>query len=117
MDNTYWNRKGKYQVAATLLHLRIPTEGPVAEPRKNRALEKFRVAQNCYYDLYNNGLCNRSAQFSRIFSIRPAGYKLPWHPYGRFSERLYEKTEAIMDEIIQAAAIEQGLGLSIIDVI
>lgn len=109
MDNTYWNNKGTYQAIAEKLQAMVPTEGAVLQPRKNKALERFRNATNCYYDLYNNGLCNRKAQFARVFEIPPSRYAQPWARYRSYSEALYERTEAKMDIIVMAAAIEQGL--------
>lgn len=117
MENTYWNRKGRYQVAVDLLRELIPAEGSVAEPKKNKALEKFRIASNCYYDLYNNGLCNRASQFSKVFSIRFSSYREPWRPYGGFNACLYEKTELAMDQIIESAAAEQGLALLTVEML
>ena len=110
MDNlTYWNSKGKYQAAADALQHLVPDEGSVPNPRQNKALEKFRCATNCYYDLYNNGLCNRASQFARVFGFGASRYKETWRGYGKFSDRLYVKTEEQMDAIIVAAASEQGL--------
>jgi hypothetical protein len=104
--NTYWNSKGKYQTVAMKLQDLIPGSGPVESPRKNKALEKLRKATNCYYDLYNNGLYNRARQFYQIFKIPAMEYRMG--RYG-FSEYLYNELEAKMDEIIENAAIEQGL--------
>lgn len=116
MDNTYWNSNGRYQVIADRLRELIPVEGSVAQPRKNKALERFRVASNCYYDLYNNGLCNRTAQFNHVFKTSAksprycfrssyGGYK--W--YNEFHVMIEER----MDEIILAAAAEQHLDVTL----
>ena len=51
LTNTYWNSNGKYNALAEQLQALIPAEGAVAQPRKNKKLEKFRKAVNCYYDL------------------------------------------------------------------
>ena len=66
---TYWCSKGKYPELNEALQKLIPAEGPVANAKKNRALEKFRKASNCYYDLYNNGLCNRATEFRGVFGF------------------------------------------------
>lgn len=109
IKNTYWNHKGRHQAASTELAKLIPSEGAVDHPRgKNRALDKFRRASNCYYDLYNNGLINRGAEFRGVFNIRTSQYRTG-NSYG-FRTQMYTITEAAMDEIIQAAAAEQGLG-------
>ena len=67
---TYWNNEGAYQTIAEELQALLPSSGEVAEGKTtNKALERFRRAQNCYYDLYNNGLCNRAREFSTLFRI------------------------------------------------
>lgn len=111
MEHTYWDRNGHYQAVGDILMKLIPSEGSVAEPKKNKALEKFRIASNCYYDLYNNGLCNRASEFYSIFKVSSRTYRRTYG-YGRsFSGALYEKTEIAMDRIIEAAAVEQGIAL------
>ena len=108
MSNTYWGAKGKYNAAADALHKLVPAEGACEFARgKNRALDKFRRAVNCYYDLYNNGLCNRRAEFRRVFGFGAGPYS---RGYGLgFSKRLYEMVEAKMDEIVVLAAFEQDM--------
>ena len=111
ISNTYWSHNGLYESAAAQLNELIPTEGMVDNPRKNKQLERFRKASNCYYDLYNNGLCNRAAAFAKVFGIRSSDYRQRWHPYSRFSDNLYTATEDAMNEIIRQAAEEQGIDL------
>ena len=106
MTNTYWNENGKYQDLVPKLQALIPIMGEVENARKNPALERFRVASNCYYDLYNNGLGNRCRQFAKLFKIRTSDYRYRQYDY---TQGLYELTETKMDEFIQAAAIEQNL--------
>lgn len=110
MKNTYWNHKGKHQDFAEELRKLIPIEGEVPNKRKNPALEKFRKASNCYYDLYNNGLCNRAREFYGVFKIASSHFRY-MGPYPRFMEELYVRVEAKMDEIIEAAMAEQALNL------
>lgn len=102
---TYWNSKGKYQVVCDLLGEMVPDSGPVTGS-KNRALEKYRKACNCYYDLYNNGLINRATSFAKVFKIPASQYRIPG-TYGRFGHYLYVQTEDVMNDIIVAAALEQ----------
>lgn len=106
IENTYWNHKGIHQQYVTALNAMVPVEGEVPNKRKNPCLERFRVASNCYYDLYNNGLCNRIRQFAAIFKIRPSDWRLGNY---RFSQELYDRTERVMDSIVLAAAQEQNL--------
>ena len=109
MSNTYWNNKGLHQALAEELQKLIPIEGGVDNPRKNRALEKFRKAANCYYDLYNNGLINRAQEFAKVFGIKSSLYRYNAR-YGRkFDQALYARVEDEMDLIIAAAAVEQKL--------
>lgn len=106
LDNTYWNAKGLYQEQANKLGELIPLQGECEHYRTtNKALDKFRRAQNCYYDLYNNGLCNRADEFRRVFGfggtviVKEEGYvgtRTQW-------------TESEMDNIIYNACQEQGI--------
>ena len=108
----YWNEKGAYQALVTPLQALIPAMGEVPQGKKqNKHLERFRKAQNCYYDLYNNGLCNRAGEFRSVFGFSAVRYKIDDRSLGRFRESLYGATEQRMDEIIYAAAIEQGFAL------
>ena len=104
--NSYWNNNGKHQQLADKLQKLIPAQGSVERPRKNRSLEHFRKAVNCYYDLYNNGLCNRVAEFRNVFDISSSHYK---YGFGQYYHNMYEIVEARLDSIIQAAAKEQGV--------
>lgn len=54
MSNTFWDGDSDLQDVADALATLIPPTGAVENPKKNKALEKFRRATNCYYDLYNN---------------------------------------------------------------
>jgi len=107
VKDTYWNHKGKYEKLAKQLHELIPTEGEV-KGAKNKALDKFRRASNCYYDLYNNGLCNRRAQFRQVFGFPVPSYML-WLRHD-ISESIQQKLEDEMSKIILAAAKEQRVG-------
>lgn len=99
----YWNQTGKHQAVYVKLHALIPRSGPLPEARSSqRALEKLRVASNCYYDLFNNGLCNRAAEFRRVF-----GFGGKYIVESRFQD--VDQLEEAMDRIILAAAKEQGI--------
>ena len=99
----YWNGNGRYQSLADALHKRVPSEGAVENPNRNKALERYRKAVNAYYDLYNNGGLNRPQAINAYFkgALRLARAE-SWGqvPYA---------TEAPMDRIILEAALEQGL--------
>lgn len=94
---TYWINNGKHQGELKKLTELLPVYGPVENAKTtNKSLEKFRKAQNCYYDLYNNGLGNRAREFHAVFGIS-----------GLRSSVI--AIEAKFDEIILAAAKEQGI--------
>lgn len=108
--NTYWSGTGKFNELAEQLQTLIPVEGAI-KGSKNQALERFRKAVNCYYDLYNNGLCNRARSFAKVFVINTGEYKI-FSRGGRrlcFADVMYVAVERRMDEIILTAAEEQGL--------
>jgi hypothetical protein len=107
MKTTYWNGNGKYQQFVDHLNIMIPVSGSVILPTKNKKLERYRKANNCYYDLYVNGLCNRARSFARLFGFGSFHYKRK--NSSKFEQQLYELTEEKMDEIVLAAAKEQGL--------
>lgn len=100
---SYWNKCGRYQSLADALHKRVPRYGPVESPNRNKALERYRKACCAYYDLYNNGGINRPQAINAYFkgALRLArSWSWGQVPYA---------TEAPMDRIILAAALEQGL--------
>lgn len=94
---TYWNGKGKHQIAAEKLAKKIPLYGEVENAKKNPALERFRKLRNVYYDFYNNGCGNRWREFR--------GYVKVGHKQLGASEKL----EQALDAAIIAACIEQGI--------
>lgn len=101
--NSYWDSNGKYQALYDKVKDLIPVEGAVPDARgKNRKLERLRVASNCYYDLFNNGLCNRAAEFRRVFGFGGSAIVK-----SRFQDT--SALEEQMDDIILAAALEQGM--------
>jgi len=109
MESTYWNQTGKLQTLHDQLVELIPAYGPVQKPRKNKALEKFRKASNCYYDLYNNDLINRTKEFREVFHIKSSHYRYNVGYKQSFGKELFERTERVLDELVHNAAIEQKL--------
>ena len=109
---TYWESKGQYQNLVEELTKRLPPFDSVPNAKtSNKHLEKFRKAQNCYYDLYNNGLCNKAREFSIVFRIPgvPREIKQNYRYNTLVCKTTEELIEAKMDEIILAAAKEQGI--------
>jgi hypothetical protein len=102
MEKSYWEGTGTFEGLNKALGQMIPVAGPVNDPMHNRALEKFRKASNCYYDLFNNGLCNRAAEFRRVFGF--GGTSIVKSNYVDI-----RGLENKMDEIILKAAREQNL--------
>jgi len=101
----YWSGGGRYKAAAAKLHKLIPDSGSVRDAEQNPALERFRRAQNCYYDLYNNGLWNRAAEFRAVFGFGATRIAKT----GFTDAELIAKVDAAMDAIIADAAEEQGI--------
>ena len=75
---------------------------------KNKALDKFRRAQNAAYDLFNNGLGNKRGLFKNIYgwSVGPrdTGYanQMTWSHWE-------DRVEEVLTPIILEAAKEQGI--------
>lgn len=64
----------------------------------NKHLELLRQAANCYYDLYNNGLCNRKDEYKVLF--KGVGYKLD-------TVKRCQRIENRMSEYVEKAFEEQ----------
>ena len=118
-ENTYWNHKGTYPEAVEKLQALIPATGSVANPYKNKALERFRKAQNAYYRLYNDGDFNSGK--GRMFGIEYISHFRTrkfynahngrMQSYGCWAQGLYDEVEVGINKIIEAAAKEQGIEL------
>ena len=108
-DNSWGVNEGFKNLQEKLDEL-IPFEGKVPFSRsKNKKLEKFRVASNLVYDLFNNGLMNRKSQFKQFFGWSPPSQNHNYQ-YSRYDwKRFEENLEPILTSIIQEAAIEQGV--------
>lgn len=109
---TYWENNGRFQALADKLQKLIPASGPCADAKtKNKHLERFRRAVNCYYDLNNNGLCNRAAEFRAVFGWGCVK-KYRYLDSGHMNFEAIEKdgiVEKDMDKFVFDAAIEQGI--------
>lgn len=111
MQASYWGGNGKYQALANELNKLIPDQGAVRNTAKNKHLERFRKACNAYYDLNNNGGGNHPQAICRLFGVRLGAHR-DWSR-GKYDylPSLYVKVEAAMDQIVLAAAVEQGVDL------
>ena len=114
---SYWSNRGLYKQAYETLLARIPDSGECDHAEgANRALDRLRRASNCYYDLHNNGLCNRAAEFRALFKVGRLPRKY-CHYMGRHGGMGLDfntiteqgKVDAAMDAFILAAAKEQGV--------
>lgn len=107
---SYWDNNGKFQALATELQKLVPASGKVVMPRKNKKLEKFRAASNAYYDIFNNGGCNRYHEIRYHFQT-----SVQAHTIGRGNMRrvrwngIAAHVDPIMDKIVLEAAVEQGI--------
>ena len=114
MENTYWNNKGTHQALADELNKLVPAMGEI-KGSKNKALERFRKASNAYYDIFNNGGCNRGQSISKFFGtgvtfrLRQLRENRRYFNMDHGWERIHSMTEPKMDEIILAAVTEQGI--------
>lgn len=114
MEKTYWNHCGTHQYLAEELNKLIPATGEI-KGSKNKALEKFRKASNAYYDIFNNGGCNRAASIRGIFGFGMTSMSEVYRDHNGRRYRHYhwnaihEVVEPIMDKIILDAAAEQNI--------
>lgn len=102
-----WGVNPGFKRLADELNGLIPFQGKVSNPRsKNKNLELFRKAQNCIYDLFNNGLCNRRSEFVRLFGFSPIASRY-WNEMTL--DNIENRVEEIFTPIIIAAAKEQEI--------
>lgn len=105
-ENTYWAGKGKHETEHSAVAKLIPPMDEVPNADRNPALEQYRVATNCYYDLYNNGLGNRNKEFIEIFGDFD-GQIDDEDPLHELTQEIIDGVENKMNEIILAAYAEQ----------
>ena len=109
MNKTYWTGQGRYQLKADALEKLLPIFGEVEDAKgANKHLDTFRRAVNCYYDVYNNGLCNRAREFSTLFKIAGVAKEInSRRANGMLSMDTQERIEDKMGLFILAAFQEQ----------
>jgi hypothetical protein len=112
---SFWCNNSPLQELADKVGDLIPREGDIKGYR-NRKLERWRKAVNAYYDLYNNGLCNRAQSFSKLFKMAPSQHMSGWNwkcKYRYYTQadfrRIGEIIEPKMEQMCIDAAIEQGI--------
>lgn len=99
--NTYWSGKGKYEGMLSIVSKLIPVMGPCKNPKStNKWLERLRVVQNAYWDVYNNGGGNRDSSIKYWFNMDRWEIK-------NLPQRCIDKMEDVVDEIVLSAFEEQ----------
>jgi hypothetical protein len=106
---SYWCNNGRFQTVGDTIKKFIPVSGPCGKNQPK--LEALRKAINCYYDLFNNGLCNRAREFRSVFGFSPR--KL-YHEYSTteidFQHNVMNlRLNLAMDRFILDAALECGI--------
>ena len=87
----------------------LPLMGRCEFPNsKNKALDKFRRAQNAAYDLFNNGLCNQRGLFKKIYGWS-VGYREASYAHKDTWTHWEDRVEEVLTPIILEAAKEQGV--------
>ena len=107
MQKTFWNGTAELSPIAEELNKLIPDEGTVKNPKSNPALEKFRKASNLYYEIFNNGGINGLRGAKPMFGMEASWLRnlLRYNMY----DTIFAYTEPRIEEIVKAAAKEQGL--------
>ena len=75
IEKSYWNENGLYQEESDILQKLVPSTGKSHDTR----IELLRCANNIYYDMFNNGMCNcvdgsRSEEYDLVASQVKMGY-------------------------------------------
>ena len=112
--NAEWGQTAETKTLVEKLDQLLPPQGPVTNPVKNKALEKFRKAQNVVYDIFNNGLMNRDKSLKVLGLMK---YDLALEYYSPSAECFYpanwdqieDVVERAFTPIVMAAALEQGV--------
>lgn len=94
-EDNYWSCRGRYQSLARKLAELIPVMGEVENAEQRPELERFRLSQNYYYDIFNNGVCNYEDEIWEMFRITPDDADVRAD-----EENLFKRTEPVMDAII-----------------
>ena len=106
-----WGINSGFKTLVDQLNDLVPINGSCESPRStNKYLERFRKSQNLLYDLFNNALMNRRAEFKVFFGFVPINTIRDSYPVTaeRWSQ-IEEEMEILFTPIVQAAAKEQGV--------
>ncbi len=105
---TDWGVRNDIKHLADKLNEMLPLQGKVKNANGNPALEKFRIAQNVVYDIFNNGLMNKGKSL-KVLGLQKQDLPLPNEWYAGNWDRMEEIVEIPFSQIIQKAAKEQGV--------
>jgi hypothetical protein len=108
---SYWNNLGRFRTTDENLRPLIPAAGKCQKEQPK--LELLRKATNCYYDLFNNGLCNRAREFRQVFGFSPKTRYGTAEVGGiQFdNEEMNLRLNLTMDRVILDAAFENGVAV------
>lgn len=111
MNFCYFDGTGRYQTTIKAIEALIPASGDVKD--KGKAIERYRRAFNVYYDLHNNGLCNRFGEVRTAIGVTPRHYGIANYRQIYQSEHpdFVSAVETRIDELILEAALEQGIDM------
>jgi hypothetical protein len=107
MKISLWNNNSNYCTLADGLQKLIPDTGEVKNKADNPHLEKLRIAVNCYYDLYNNGLGNMRKEFYKLFKIASSKH----YTKDFYTDEFLLLVENKMQKFLINAAKEQNISV------
>ena len=108
-----WGLNSGFEKLNEALSELVPLQGKCDFPRsKNKNLERFRIASNLIYDLFNNALGNRRAEFRQFFGFMPLpGNGAQYNIFGKRWEEIEDLIEPILTDIMVKAAFEQKIDI------
>ena len=114
MKKTFWDREHPLSnIADWMSRELIPANGSVENADKNPNLEIFRIAANAYYDIFNNGGCNRQDDIIEIFGVKVTeelsniDYAHDNHHASELFKNIEDIIEPIMTTVVCNAMVEQ----------
>ena len=104
-----WMEKtcGDLEIVIDKLQELVPFKGE-CEKRytKNKALDRFRRANNVIHDIFNNGLCNRGREL-KVLNISKNALGLSYNMDSKDWDNVEKRIEPIYRDIVMDAVLEQ----------
>lgn len=104
-----WMEKtcGDLEIVIDKLQELVPLKGE-CEKRytKNKALDRFRRANNVIHDIFNNGLMNRGREL-KVLNITKSALGLAYYMNREDWDNVEKRIAPIYREIVMAAVLEQ----------